>query len=231
MKRSILISTLLLLASLVNAQDSKFSIGITGSPDIYNYEFKPIPDFYHTYKTKTNYSIGLSVSYNFAERFSVKSGLLYSTKGYILNYSWIGAEPNDPFIPVESNMNINYLDVPVLISYDFLQLDKLSLFTSSGIVASFLIDENETSTMGDGSEKETDFSRVMFNQSFNNTLVAIDLEVGLNYNINQKVYVSVAPYLRFGLDKISDEVLESNPISYGASLGLHVNLSGSLALK
>ena len=224
MKKSILISTLLLLASLVNAQDSKFSIGITGSPDFYNYEFNPIPGFYHTYKTKTNYSIGLSVSYSFTERFSVKSGLLYSTKGYILNYSWMGAEPNDPFVPVESCLNVNYLDIPVLVSYEFLQLEKLSLFSSTGIVTSFLIDESETSTMGDGSEKETDFSRVMFNQSFNNTLVVIDLEVGLNYNFNQRVYVSAAPYLRFGLDKISDEVLESNPLSYGASLGLHVNL-------
>lgn len=224
MKKITLFSVLFLLSILVNGQVNKVSIGISGSPDFYNYQFKSIPGFEHEYKTKTNYSIGMSMNYNFAERLSVKTGLLFSTKGYVLDYSWLIAETNDPLLAQESNINISYLDIPVLISYDLLRLDKLSLFTSTGIVASFLIKENEISTMGDGTEKETEYSKTMFNQSFNKTLLAIDLEIGLKYNFNEKLFMSIAPYLRYGLNKISDEVLESNPLSYGASLGMHLNL-------
>ena len=224
MKKTSLFSILLLLTILVNGQVNKLSIGIIGSPDFYNYQFKSIPGFDHEYKTKTNYSLGLSMNYNFAEKISVKTGLLFSTKGYILDYSWGNIEPNDPLIPLESNINVSYIDIPVLVSYDFVHQDKLSLFASTGIVTSFLIKEKEISKMGDGSEKETEFSKTGLNQKFNKTIFAIDLELGLKYNLSEKLFISIAPYLRYGLNKISDEVLESNPMSYGASFGFHFNL-------
>ena len=224
MKKIILFSVFVLFAILANGQNNKLSIGITGSPDFYNYQFKSSQGFEHEYNTKVNYSLGLSLKYNFAERYSVKTGLLFSTKGYILDYSWLIAQTNDPLIAQKSNINLSYLDIPVLVSYEFYQRDKLSLYTSTGLIMSFLINEDETSTMGDGTEKETEFSKTTFNQTFNNTLLAIDLEFGLKYNLNKKLFISLAPYLRYGLNKISDEVLESNPISYGASFGIHLNL-------
>lgn len=150
--------------------------------------------------------------------------MLFSTKGYILLYSWGNFEPNDPLIPLESNINLSYIDIPVLVSYDYVQDDKLSLFAASGVVTSFLIKEKEISKMGDGTEKETEFSKTGLNQKFNKTLFAIDLELGLKYNLSGKLFISIAPYFRYGLNKISDEVLESNPISYGASFGFHFNL-------
>jgi len=224
MKKASLFSILILLTILVNGQANKLSIGIIGSPDYYNYQFKSIPSFDHEYKTQTNYSLGLSMNYNFSEKFSFKTGLLFSTKGYILNYSWVTAEPNDPLIPQESNIKLSYLGIPLLVSYDFLHLDKLSLFASTGIVTSFLIKEKEISTMGDGTEKETEFSKTSFNQNFSTALFAIDFEIGLKCNLSERLFISIAPYLRYGLNKISDEVLESNPMAYGARFGVHFNL-------
>ncbi|MDD4598777.1 MAG: outer membrane beta-barrel protein [Lentimicrobiaceae bacterium] len=162
MKKTSLFLVLFLLVLLANGQVNKISIGIIGSPDFYNYQFKSVPGFEHEYKTKINYSLGLSINYNFAENASVKTGLLFSTKGYILEYSWAIAEPNDPLIPQESNISVSYLDMPLLVSYDFLHLDNLS--------------------------------------------------------------ISVAPCLRYGLNTISDEVIESNPISDGANFGFFLNL-------
>jgi hypothetical protein len=221
--KSLLLSALLLLTITVSGQENKLSIGITGSPDFYKYQFKSIPGFAHEYKTKTGYSFGLSMNYNFVEKFSVKTGLLFSTKGYILDYSWVPAEPNDPLIPRESDITLSFLDIPVLAAYDFVYSDKLSIYASAGIVAGILINEKEISTMGDGTEKETDFSGTLYNQDFNKVLVAINIEPGLKYNLSEKFFVSVAPYLRYGLNKISDQVLESNPWSYGASVGFYVN--------
>jgi hypothetical protein len=220
--KSLLLSALLLLTIIVNGQENKLSIGIAGSPDFYKYQFKSIPGFAHAYKTKTGYSLGLSMNYNFVEKFSVKTGLLFSTKGYILEYSWAPAEFNDPLIPRESGINLSYLDIPVLAAYDFVDSDKLSIYASAGIVAGFLVNEKEISTMGDGTDKETDFSGTLYNQDFNKILLAINIEPGLKYSLSKKIFVSVAPYLRYGLNKISDEVLESNPWSYGASFGFHI---------
>ncbi|MDD2529040.1 MAG: outer membrane beta-barrel protein [Lentimicrobiaceae bacterium] len=109
MKKTSLFLVLFLLVLLANGQVNKISIGIIGSPDFYNYQFKSVPGFEHEYKTKINYSLGLSINYNFAENASVKTGLLFSTKGYILEYSWAIAEPNDPLIPQESNIECQLL--------------------------------------------------------------------------------------------------------------------------
>jgi Outer membrane protein beta-barrel domain len=224
MKKSILSSVFILLTILVNGQSSKLSVGITGSPDYYNYQFKSIAGFPEEYKTKLNYSLGILMDYNFSEKFSFQTGLIYSTKGYNVNYSWIGSDLNDPAIPLTSRFNINYLDIPILVSYNFLNKENFSLFTSAGIVTSFLTDEKVVSKMGDGSESETEFSNITENQKLNNILFAADVELGLKYNVTEKLYISVAPYLRAGLIKINDQVLESNPISFGANFGLHFKL-------
>lgn len=221
MKKISLLSVLLLLTTLVNGQVNKLSIGIKGSPDFYNYQFKDdIWGFGKEDKTKINYSLGPSVNYNISEKFSIMTGLLYATKGYILNYHFNLFDPNDPAFPNKSNINVSYLDIPLLISYDFIDQDKLSIFASTGVVSSFLIKEKEISTMGNGSVKETKYSRPPFNK----LLFAIDLGLGLKYNLSEKLFISIVPYWRYGLNKLNDKILESNQTSTGANFGFFFNL-------
>ena len=213
-----------LMTIIVNGQDKKISLGISGSLDFYKYQFNDILDNSHSYKNRINYSTGLTLNYNFNEKFAVKTGLLLSTKGYILDYNWILIDPSDPAIPSESNMKLSYLDIPLWVSYNYLKIGKLTLLASTGVVTSLLINEKEVSTMGDGSIKETDFAKKLLLQKLNSTLLAIEIELGLKYNINDKIFISLEPYFRHGLNKISDDVLKSNPNSYGANLGFHIYL-------
>lgn len=219
-----MLSVLLILTSIVNGQVNKLSLGIVGSPDFYNYQLKSVSGFDHESKTRINFSLGLTLNYNFTTRIYVKSGLLFSTKGYQINYAWRNIGANDPSIPQASKINLSYIELPVMVAYQFAKYNRMSFYASTGIVNSFLINENETTTMGDGSEKATEFSKSMYHHKFNKTLFSIDLELGLKYNLNERVYLSIAPYLRYGVNKISDELLASNPMSYGARLGLHYRL-------
>jgi hypothetical protein len=224
MKKLNLLTLGLLLTFIVNGQDKKLSIGIVGSPDFYNYDFNNISVYDHKYKTKINYSAGLRLQYSFTEKIGITTGVQYSTKGYILDYAWIVAAPNDPAIPEESNLKVNYLDVPLMISYNFIIRDKVSLFASSGIMTSFLINSKETSTMADGSNKETEFLKVLYKQKLNTVLLAFELDLGLKYNLNEKLFLTLVPYFRYGFNKIDDDILKSTPASYGGLLGFHYNL-------
>jgi hypothetical protein len=62
MKKTSIFTILLLLTIFVSGQVNKLSIGIISSPDFYNYQFKSISGFDHEYKTKTNFSLGLSTN-------------------------------------------------------------------------------------------------------------------------------------------------------------------------
>jgi hypothetical protein len=214
----------LLLTFIVNGQDKKLSIGIVGSPDFYNYDFNSTPTFNHKYKSKINYSAGLRLQYSFTEKFGITTGLQYSTKGYILDYNWIVSDANDPLIPEESNLEVNYLDIPLTITYNFIIRDKLSLFTSTGVVMGFLMNNKETSTMADGSKKENEFLNVLYQQKLNSTLLALELGLGLKYNLNEKLFLTLVPHFRYGFNKIDDDILKSVPTSYGVLLGFHYNL-------
>ena len=224
-KITLLTLGLLLTIFSVNGQDNKFSIGVSGSPDFYNYDFKTISviGFDCKYNTKTNYSIGLRLKYNFAERFALKSGLLYSTKGFVVNYTWIFNDPNDPMIPKKSISKAGYLDVPLLINYNIINRKNISLFFSPGFVIGLLINDKEVSIMENDSRKKTDLLKSDLNSKLNTFIYAIDIDFGLSYNLNTKLVLTLDPYFKYGLNKIDNGVLKSNPTSYGAELGCYYN--------
>jgi hypothetical protein len=215
-----------LLALIVNAQSNKLSVGIVASPDFYNYDFEPISYLGHHYETKNNYSFGAAFQYSINEKFAVKTGLIYSDKGYVLKFGWIAPDSPfyDPLLPERSVLNANYIDVPLLLNYSFINRKKISLFSSAGIITSFLIGEKEISTMKDGSMKETIFLKNLFDENSNPNLFALNINLGLKYNLNERLFLTLEPYFRYGLNKIDYRVLYTPPTSYGALIGVNYYL-------
>lgn len=225
MKKTCLIIIGILPIIISNGQIKKFSIGINGSSDFYNYQFNQNEVTNIDYNSLINFSSGISVHYNLNEKFTTKTGLLYSKKDFIANFNWqLYDDVPDPAFNKESEMILRYLDIPLLITYKFVNRNKISLFASTGLGTSFLINEKEISIMQDGTEKETDFWKSLYRTEFNPILFNIDFGIGLNYNINEIVFLSIEPYYRYGLNKFSDEILKSNPMSYGLKLGVHLKM-------
>ncbi|HEY3371254.1 MAG TPA: porin family protein [Prolixibacteraceae bacterium] len=227
MKKTCLIIIGILSVISSNGQTNKFSIGLIGSSDLYNYRFNQNELVDIKYNSIINYSAGISVQYNLNEKLKTKTGLLYSKKDFTTDINW-QLNPDgipDPEFNKESNMKLAYLEVPVLVSHKFINGNNVSIFASFGLITSFLIKEKEIDIMQDGKEKESDFWKTLYRTEFNPILFNIDFEIGLNYYISETVFLSIEPYYRYALNKISDEILKSNPMSYGLKLGLNLKMN------
>lgn len=229
MKKTCLIIIGILSSIFSNGQISKFSIGIIGSSDFCNYQFNQIEVTNIDFNSLIDFSSGISVHYNLNEKLKTKTGLLYSKRDFSANFNWqLYNDVPDPAFNKESKMILRYLDIPFFITYNFVNRNKISLFASTGLGTSFIINEKEISIMQDGTEKETDFWKFLYRTEFNPILFNFDFEIGLNYDIHETVFLSIEPYLRYGINKLSDEILKSNPISFGLRLGVHLKMnSGS----
>src|SRR5690606_30829656 len=110
-------------------QISKFSFGIIGSPDFYNYQFNQNEVTDIKYNSMINYSAGVSAQYNLNEKITTKTGILYSKKDFSADFSWqLFDDVPDPAINDESTMKLGYLEIPVLFSYKLISFNKMSLF-------------------------------------------------------------------------------------------------------
>lgn len=200
------------------------SIGVVGSPVYYFCDFSEFSGVNHKYESELNFSAGISLEYQFLPQHSLKSGLLYSTKNYHIDYDWTPISPNDPSIPQKTIMKITYLDVPLQITKYFWQREGLVFFSSSGFVVSFLNQIREVSEMGDGSYVNSNYTKNVFPQTISKTLVAFDVDFGLKSKLGNDFYLTFAPYVRCGLNRISDQAMENNPTYVGANLGVCLNM-------
>jgi len=220
MKKLIIISTFLLLSTLSFGQENKFSIGILSSFDKFDYDFKPITGFNHEYDINSAYSFGLNVKYNFAERLFAKGAILYSKRGYKLNYDYTLMEPGDPYIPRETTIKLDYIGVPLFVGYILYNGEKFKIAPSLGLVSEFLIRDNETSVFGDNSERESEF----LNQNLNKFLISSQLNLAFDYHLSDKIFLSLEPYLRIGFNAIDNDIIKSNSISYGGIISINYKL-------
>ena len=125
MKRLIIISIIFLLSNFSFGQENKISIGILGSLDKFDVEFKPITGFDHKYEINSAYSFGLNVKYNLIERIFAKGVVQYSKKGYKLTYEFNFMDPGDPYIPQETTIELNYIGVALFVGYNLYNGEKI----------------------------------------------------------------------------------------------------------
>ncbi|MCK4661614.1 MAG: PorT family protein [Bacteroidales bacterium] len=221
MRKIILIFGIVFTSILVSGQENKISTGLASSVDYYNmFDFKSIVGFNHKYETNSAYSIGLRFQYNINEKLSLRSGLLYSEKGYKKNYNYIFMDAGDPLIPKESNLKISYLNVPLIIGYYLINKGNIKFSSSTGIISEFLISNTEISVFEDNSERNSEF----LNQNLNGILLSAQVNVGLEYHMGKNLFFTIEPYVRYGINKIDDVIMNSNPISYGGILSVNYKL-------
>jgi len=63
-------------------QENKISFGLESSIDKYNFDFEPFFGIDQKQITHLGYSFGLRVQYNLNDKLFLRSGVLYSEKGY-----------------------------------------------------------------------------------------------------------------------------------------------------
>ena len=217
MRKFVLIFSVVFSALQANGQENRLSFGSAVSIDKYNFNFKPFDGIEQTQKTELAYSIGLRLQYDIHEKMSLRSGVLYSGRTYKTIYAFSPISSGDPSIPRSSSLNLEYLNIPLMIGFNVLKNEKFTLVPSAGFLSEFLLGRTETSIFEDNSKSPSDF----LSMKLASILCSTQVNVGVEYHFSRKVYLTFEPYLRYGINKRDDEIMNSNPVSFGALLSIN----------
>ncbi len=168
-----------LFCSVLNAQTNKFEIGVEVSP---SFTFLKGNDFIEKmYNGTLGYSGGISFQYNWGKRIALRTNIAYERKGgegefeFTDNY---GASIGKGVV----NLNFDYLTIPVLVRFTFGKRTKY--FINGGSYFGYLI--NQTLVFkGANSNGESNNTA-----SYNSLDAGISLGTGIQYPINEKLFLS-----------------------------------------
>jgi hypothetical protein len=215
----------------VRAQDEKpkkipkhktvLSIGLTASPDVYIYDFKANPNFTIDYKTKFNYSAGITVVYYPVKFLSLRASVLYSTKGFNLDYNYTATKPstNPDTLVQTKNLIADYIDIPIILHLNLIHKDRIQLFLAAGVVPGVLVKKAQDTFFKDNTQQSTTDLTKNFNQFLAGTVYSI----GFKYNFSAKFGIGIDPYFRYYLNRIEKNVMSGNPVSFGTKVSLYIN--------
>jgi hypothetical protein len=132
MKKILTIVIILMLLGIeINAQNN-FRFGITGGMNVSNFRFKPASIY--NYNSKAGIMIGVVGDYSLSSCITLESNLLLSQKGY--NYK---------IENTSIDVNLYYVELPVMIKYNYLRSESIGLDLSAGFYGALKVAENFSS--------------------------------------------------------------------------------------
>jgi len=206
---------------VVIGQENKISLGVTGSYDGYSLQKNQLFWNSQTYNTNLSFSSGLNLQYNFNKKIHLKSTMSYAKKGYDVTYNFLFIDPNDPAIPKRSVIKINTINIPLMIGFYIKSNGKIKLSSSLGGVTEIVINTSETSTYEDNSTS----AATSLSNSLPSLFLSVQFNAGIEYHVNEKIYIGLEPYFRYGFNTINDAFMEFDPTSYGGFLSLNYKFS------
>ena len=228
MKKILLI--LVFLPLVMSAQENSIVVGVNYAPVFSNYQFNnPAIDNYgwltqYEYKSKYNYSAGLSVEYQ--KKFLLGGGVAYATKGYVLDYNFVVIDPNDPALPQKATVEAGYLDVLGIVGYPVKISRNVLIIPNLNIIYSMLINNKITTLSGDNKKfiyHEGD--GILIKQDLKTNLFSTGVGVAARINLFNRVSLGLGPSLYYAFNKVSDKAIKKNKLFYGVKLGLYFKIS------
>ncbi len=180
------------------------------------------------------YTGGVNVNYRLSKRFSIESGVFYSTRkqlskmsgdfsAYKLAKTTSGniisnklpstAAPQSNIYTASYIQDLDYLELPFAIRYKLIDR-KLGLDLSGGVSTNFLIKNNISS--------QTEFNSPP--QYANSTLYNAKFSLGVNYRFFKQMQFNLEPTLRYSINPSSNSFLENYPYSFAIFAGFVYNL-------
>ena len=205
---------------LINAQEKGLSLGFGGSLDI------RLNDYYENHiGVKSQFSnilkssVGIQINYQLNDRVGLRSGILYSGKGYKIIYKNVDTEDKEvsPVIPLESESRLNYVDIPLSIYCQVLKSNRYTLSPSLGIMNSVNIRESKIYEMRDGTRNEKTFN----SSNTNKYLLGARLGLINNFKLSSNIFISFESYLIYELYNLNDTDIEKPEIPFGGILSVN----------
>lgn len=159
---------------------------------------------------------GLSVRYNFNNRFGVSTGLQYS---YLASdFSWGSAKSY-----YAGNQKLHYLGIPVNLTYDIWSNDRFSIYASGGMTMEKCIDGSVTTDYilnGDFQTRKTEDAtekRLQWSAT---------AAVGVQFRLVSRLSLYAEPGACYYIDNHSstDNIYKERPFNFNFNLGLRFSL-------
>ncbi|GEO10238.1 outer membrane beta-barrel protein [Segetibacter aerophilus] len=195
-------------------------------------------------------SIGVLVDYNLDSRWSLQSGISFSTMTTNIQPKTIFARPDprgninyrfncssgysfvtlrrgnapasgDSVIALSSTNTLNYVSVPLAVKYVFSK-GKLSLSPGLGVAANFLTKGKiETEIAGSAGNEKASIDHI---EGLNNSYFSGLVSLGVDYSLNKTLALSFTPTSRIALSAINkDAPVKTYLSSFGLVGGLRIN--------
>ncbi len=182
------------------------------------------------------YSGGVNVNYRLSKRFSIESGIFYSTSKQLskiegrlglavdktkrrqnkdLNNLRTSANRVLPVTKLNYIQDLDYLELPLLIKYKIIDR-KFGLDLSGGMSTNFLIRNDISRNIED----------LYLSSEVNSTLYKANLSLGLNYLLLDHVRFNLEPTVGYSINPSSNNsLLNQYPYSFAVFAGFIYNLN------
>jgi hypothetical protein len=236
--RSLLLLMVILFPAMTFCQQEKSSrrlrsVGIVISPN-HSYRtlnFAPSHEWIAEMRNNEEvgnfgFTAGFQAHYRLGSKLKFETGLLYSNKSLKTKYENLTWASSDPELPSRSKTiyHFKYLELPASVSYNFLVINRMSLFATTGLSANIFLSRKTTVaiTYPDGnnsshaSSKQTGYSR--FNLS-------AMIGAGIDYRLSKRITLRAAPIYQRSLTSIvADDDAKEYFFSFGVNTGIYYTL-------
>lgn len=192
----------ILISQNTETKNNKILLGVNITPQFSNWYIKTTPENSwltqvndSTFKHKNGLSFGIDIDIPIKNKFSLKTGLLASFKRYETPLNKVNI--TDPILTYEylsSTGSDYFLDIPVLIKYNYFSSKKIKLSIGCGIVNKFLI-FNINKLYGSHTPNSNNKSLLNKSSNLTNDFVywlALKIEANLKYSITHRLSAGIS---------------------------------------
>lgn len=138
-----------------------------------------------------------------------------------------GSETNTEIIGENSTNKIasvtqqfGYVEVPVLLQYNFLTKNKFSMHATGGLSTGFVVQNNAIARFTDNTTQNFGTTNNIRNFNFN-----LQLGLGMQFKLHKHVFLNIEPTFRYSIVNWStDARFRANPILLGLNTGIAIKL-------
>lgn len=247
MRLLLLISTLffgvnLFSQSTDSSSISKWSIGITASPDLcyrIPYNSKSLAIITNEQRYKINASMGFNVAYQMTKKLSIETGILYSGKGQVIispETSWqTPGGTYDPTIPNNPSSVTQYTpEKRIAIKYQYLEIPfkfnayllnkRFKIYTGIGASANVFVGKTTRVNYKENNKRKSELSHDFNKNNIPMVDVALIAGVGFSYDVSNKLLVKLEPNYRQFIRPMIDFPVSGYLYSIGCNVGVYFKL-------
>jgi len=217
----------------INVRTSKLQFGFNISPDMCyrtlvnsdgSQSSEMIKAFRDTIEApKFGFTVGMNVSYQVKENWSVEAGIHYSNKGFQTQKRHIYyVDPNqpipDPIYHMKFVDNFHCIDIPLKFNY-IRGSQKLRFIGSVGLTSNILVSHQQKMFIYYPDQTEKQLAPNQFDYSSFN--ISPTLSLGVDYKVNSYSSLRIEPTFRYNMLNFIDAPLSGRLYSIGLNLGYY----------